>query len=114
MRIMCRHKESAEVCPLDPRRPQSIASSLPGCGAFMLLRRLKIYRFAVRLEAPGRQASVPHCARCFAQLSSSTRPAIERGRWAAADQLQIEAPFAQFCARRVVGAGNDAGAGCQY
>ena len=34
----------------------------------MLLRRLKIYRFAVRSEGPERQASVPHCARCFAQL----------------------------------------------
>ena len=68
MRIMCKHKESAEVCPLGPRRAQSSASSLPGCGAFMLLRRLKIYRLAVRSEAPERQASVPHCARCFAQL----------------------------------------------
>ena len=32
----------------------------------MLLRRLKIYRFTVRLEAPERH--LPHCARCFAQL----------------------------------------------
>ena len=32
----------------------------------MLLRRLKIYQFTVRLEAPERQ--LPHCARCFAQL----------------------------------------------
>ena len=31
------------------------------------MRRLKIYWFAVRLESPERQASVPHCARCFAQ-----------------------------------------------
>ena len=68
MRIMCKHEESAEVCPLGPRRAQSITSSPPGCGAFMLLRRLKIYRFTVRLEAPERQASVPHCARCFGQL----------------------------------------------
>ena len=68
MRIMCKHKGSAEVCTLGPRRAQSITSSPPGCGAFMLLRRLKIYQFTVRLEASERQASVPHCARCFAQL----------------------------------------------
>ena len=68
MRIMCKHEESAEVCPLGPRQAQSITSSPPGSGAFMMLRRLKIYRFTVRLEAPAGQEAVPHCARCFAQL----------------------------------------------
>ena len=68
MRIMCKHEECAEVYPLGPRRAQRITSSPPGCGAFMLLRRLKIDRFTVRLEAPERQASVLHCARCFALL----------------------------------------------
>ena len=34
--------------------------------ASMMLRRLKICRFTVRLEAPERH--LPHCARCFAQL----------------------------------------------
>ena len=36
--------------------------------ASMLLQRLKVYRFTVRLAPPERQASVPHCAHCFAQL----------------------------------------------
>ena len=36
--------------------------------ASMLLRPMKVYRFTVRLAAPERQASVPHCAHCFAQL----------------------------------------------
>ena len=34
----------------------------------MLLRRLKIYRLTVCLEAPAGQEAVPHCAHCFAQL----------------------------------------------
>ena len=68
MRIMCKHEGSAEVYPLGPRRAQSITSSPPGCGAFMLVRSLKIYRSTVRLEAPERQVSVLHCARCFALL----------------------------------------------
>ena len=36
--------------------------------ASMLLQRLKVYRFTVRFAAPKRQASVSHCAHCFAQL----------------------------------------------
>ena len=34
----------------------------------MLLRRLKIYRFTVRMDTPAGEPAVPHCARCFAQL----------------------------------------------
>ena len=49
---MSTHEESAEVSSLGPRRAQSITSSPPGCGAFMLLRRLKIYRFIVRVGGP--------------------------------------------------------------
>ena len=36
--------------------------------AAMLLRRLKIYKFSKRMPKVAREASVPFCARCFAQL----------------------------------------------
>ena len=53
---------------------EAAAMDDPGTGqprdaeASMLLRRLKIYSFNVRLDTAGGDAQVPYCARCFAQL----------------------------------------------
>ena len=69
-RVLLRDLPAGEPC----QNLEKAAADNPRTGqptdsdASMLLRRLKIYRFTVRLEAPAGQEAVPHCARCFAQL----------------------------------------------
>ena len=63
MRIMCKHKETAVVGFLGPRRAGRKCFFVT---ARRRLRGVRIYRFTVLFEAPERH--FPHCACFFAQL----------------------------------------------